>query len=87
MWTSQHEKCMICSKVFHYDEITETWSEIGKIKKARRYHAFVALDLSIVCPTGRLVRQSEENKGSPFLKSGPCTYIYLRSYGQWALSK
>ena len=85
MWTSQHDICMICSKVFHYDEITETWSEIGKIKKARRYHAFVALDLSIVCPTGRLVRQSEENKGSPFLKSGPCTY--LRSYGQWALPK
>ena len=44
--------------MFHYDERTETWTNIGKIKKARRYHALVALDLSIVCPIGWLVRQS-----------------------------
>ena len=35
--------------MFHYNEKTETWSEIGKIKKGRRSYALVGLDLSVVC--------------------------------------
>ena len=58
---------MICSKVFLYDEKTEIWSQIGKLKKARRYHALVALDLSVVCPTGRVVKDKVKKiREAPF---------------------
>jgi len=38
------------SEVLQYEEIAETWSEIGKMKKARSSHAVVAVDdVSLFC--------------------------------------
>ena len=40
-------------QVLQYDETAGTWSEIGKMKKARRDHAVVPVDsveLSLYCP-------------------------------------
>ena len=40
-------------QVLQYDETARAWSEIGKMKKARRDHAVVPVDsveLSLYCP-------------------------------------
>ena len=38
-------------QVLQYEETTGAWSEIGKMKKARWYHAVVAVvDVSLFCP-------------------------------------
>ena len=37
-------------KVLQYEETTRTWSEIGKMKKARTFHAVVEVDVSLFCP-------------------------------------
>ena len=40
-----------CTQVLQYEETTGAWSEIGKMKKARWYHAVVAVvDVSLFCP-------------------------------------
>merc|ERR1711962_169241 len=36
-------------EVLQYEETTEAWSEIGKMKKARDYHAVVEVDVSLFC--------------------------------------
>ena len=48
-------------QVPQYEETAGTWSEIGRMKKARSYHAVVAVvDLSLFCP-GIVVRQIRNN--------------------------
>ena len=64
--------------MFHYDEQTKTWTNIGKIKKARRYHALLALDLSIVCPIDWLVNKGKKIREAPFFQKW-FVYIYLQS--------
>ena len=41
--------CYIHVQVIQYEEIAGTWSEIGKMKKARYYHSVVEIDVSL-CP-------------------------------------
>ena len=36
--------------MLQYEETTGAWSEIGKMKKARNYHAAVEVDVSLFCP-------------------------------------
>merc|ERR1719474_1797256 len=36
-------------EVLQYEETTEAWSETGKMKKARDYHAVVEVDVSLFC--------------------------------------
>ena len=45
--------------MFQYEKtIARTWSEIGRMKKGRYYHAVVAVvDKSLYCPAGIVVRQ------------------------------
>ena len=43
--------------MLQYEETTGAWSEIGRVKKARYYHAVVAVDKSLYCPAGIVVRQ------------------------------
>ena len=46
--------------MLQYEETTGAWSEIGRVKKARYYHAVVAVDKSLYCP-GIVVRQIRKN--------------------------
>ena len=47
-------------QVLQYEETTGAWSEIGKMKKARNYHAVVAVDKSLYC--SGIVGQTNKDK-------------------------
>ena len=48
-------------QVLEFNEAAETWSEMGRMKKARSYHAVVAVDVNLFCPG--IVGQTNKKQG------------------------
>ena len=52
--------------MLQYEETTETWTEIGKMKKARSWHAIVPVDdVSLFCYG--IVGQTNEKRNKLFV--------------------
>ena len=65
--------------MLQYEETAGAWSEIGKMKKARNYHAAVEVDVSLFCP-GIVGPTNQKQLSSP--PSPPPLFVpsYHRSY-------
>ena len=63
-----YSRCLISSQVLQYNETAETWSVIGRMEKARVYHAVVEADVALFCPgfVGQTNRKpSSQSPSSP----------------------
>ena len=63
-------------QVLQYEERTGAWSEIGKMKEARNYHAVVEVDASLFCPD---IDGQTNKKQLSSLQSSPPLFTILSS--------